>query len=86
GVRVIGIASVSPEEARRFAQRFGMGYSIAADTTESVFRSYDVFAVPSLFLVDRRGTVADATTGYSTKRLASMERKLIALIGAESAN
>jgi peroxiredoxin len=84
GVRVIGIAALAPEEARRFAQRFGMGYSVAADTDEAVFRSYDVFAVPSVFLVDRRGTIAFATMGYSTQRVADMEKKLIALLGAEA--
>jgi peroxiredoxin len=81
GVQVIGIAPLGPEAARGFATRFGMGYSVAADETESVFRSYDVFAVPSLFLVDRGGTIVDATTGYSSKRLASMERKLVDLVG-----
>lgn len=81
GVRVLGIAALGPDEARHYATRFQMGYSIAADEEESVFRSYDVFAVPSLFLVDRAGKIVDATTGYSSQRLARMEKKLIDLVG-----
>lgn len=81
GVTVIGIAPLGPDAARSYATRFGIGFSVAADEAEDTFRSYDVFAVPSLFLVDRRGTIVDATTGYSSVRLAQMEKKLISLIG-----
>lgn len=84
GVRVIGIAALGPDEARLFAERFSMGYTIAADAEELVFRSYDVFAVPTLFLVDRDGTIVDATTGYSSQRLAQIEKRLIGLVGRDA--
>ncbi len=80
GVKILGIAALAPEEARLFAARFGMGYAILADPAESVFRSYDVVAVPSLFLVDRRGNIVDASTGYSSQRLARMEKRLASLV------
>lgn len=80
GVQVIGIAALEPDAARAYATRFAMGYAIASDETEATFRSYDVFAVPSLFLVDRRGTIVDASTGYSSKRLALLEKKLMSLL------
>src|SRR5512133_72991 len=80
GVTVIGIAPLGPEAARSYATRFGIEFAVAADEAEAAFRSYDVFAVPSLFLIDRRGIIVDAATGYSSARLAQMERKLISLI------
>lgn len=80
GVKVIGIAALGPDAARAYAARFAMSYAVASDETEAAFRSYDVFAVPSLFLVDRRGTIVDASTGYSSRRLALLEKKLIALL------
>lgn len=80
GVQVIGIAALGPDAARAYATRFAMSYAIASDETEATFHSYDVFAVPSLFLVDRRGTIVDASTGYSSKRLALLEKKLISLL------
>jgi thiol-disulfide isomerase/thioredoxin len=80
GVQVIGIAAIEPDAARAYATRFAMGYAVASDETEATFRSYDVSAVPSLFLVDRRGTIVDASTGYSSTRLAMLEKKLISLL------
>jgi thiol-disulfide isomerase/thioredoxin len=80
GVRIFGIAALAPEEARLFATRLGMGYAVFADPAEAVFRAYDVFAVPSLFLVDRRGNIVDASTGYSSQRLAHMEKQLASLV------
>jgi peroxiredoxin len=81
GVKILGIVALAPEQAHQFAVRWGMGYDVLADPAESVFRAFDVFAVPSLFLVDRRGNVIDAATGYSSIRLAHMEKQLAALIG-----
>ena len=81
GVKILGVVALAPDEARSHALRLGMDYAVAADQTETVFRAYDVFAVPSLFLIDRQGKVVDAATGYSSQSLARMEKRLIALIG-----
>jgi peroxiredoxin len=81
GVQVIGVAAMRPDGARAYAARFGLDYLVAADPTESVFGSYHVSAVPSLFLVDRRGIIVYATTGYSSQRLVRMENLVLALIG-----
>jgi peroxiredoxin len=86
GVEFIGIVAATPEEARSYVQRFGIGYAVAADVRKSAFRAYDVVAVPSLFLIDRRGTIVDATTGYLSQRLAYMERELQVLVGQPEAS
>lgn len=83
GVKVIGIAALGPDATRAYAARFGIAYAVASDEEEITFRSYAVFAVPSLFLVDRRGVIVDASTGYSSSRLAVMEKKLISLLGRD---
>jgi len=85
GVRVLGVTALPPEAAREFATRWGMSYGILSDPAESLFHAYDVFAVPSLFLVDRSGKVIDASTGYSSQRLDTMEKRL-ALLVSESEN
>jgi peroxiredoxin len=80
GVRVIGIAALGADATKTYATRLRMNYAVASDEAEVTFHAYDVFAVPSLFLVDRRGTIVDASTGYSPSRLSVMEKKLISLL------
>lgn len=81
GLTVLGVTNDSVEVAGRSAGQLGMGYPLASDGSGSMLRAYRAFALPTLFVIDKRGKVRDVLIGYSTPRLREIEtlvRKLIA--------
>lgn len=81
GVTVLGVTNDSVEVASRTASQVGMGYSLASDRDGDMLRAYRAFALPTLFVIDKRGNVRDVLIGYSTPRLREIEalvQKLIA--------
>ncbi|MGC4065687.1 MAG: TlpA disulfide reductase family protein [Polyangiaceae bacterium] len=80
-VQLLGVAAFPSEDVRRAASRLGLAYPALSDPDEIAFRAYDVHAVPSLFLIDRNGAVADVMTGYSSARLTRIEGSIAALVG-----
>lgn len=81
GVTVLGVTNDTVEVAGRTASELGMGYALASDVSGNMLRAYRAYALPTLFVIDKRGTVRDVLIGYSTPRLHEIEalvRKLIA--------
>jgi thiol-disulfide isomerase/thioredoxin len=81
GLSVIGITSDPREQAAVFAERHSMGFGIASDETSATHRIYNVSALPTLFVVDKRGVVREVMTGYDPTREADLEalvRRLLA--------
>jgi len=54
---------------------------VASDTDGGTSRAYRAMAIPTLFVVDREGTVRDVMVGYSSDRLAEVEETLRSLMG-----
>ena len=65
GVRVVGVNAEGhgPERAGLVADRWGIAYPVLYDATAAVQNAYEVRALPSLFLVDRKGIVRRAYAG-----------------------
>lgn len=81
GLTVLGVTNDPVELAGRSASQFGMDYALASDDSGRMLRAYRAFALPTLFVIDKRGKVRDVLIGYSTPRLREIEalvRKLIA--------
>lgn len=81
GVTVLGVTNDTVEVAGRTASELGLGYALASDVSGNMLRTYRAYALPTLFVIDKRGTVRDVLIGYSTPRLHEIEalvRKLIA--------
>jgi peroxiredoxin len=64
GLTVLGLTPEGVPEATAAAQSLGMSYGVAADPDRVVFRAYDVSAFPTLFLVDKKGTIRHVFSGY----------------------
>jgi hypothetical protein len=77
---VVGIAAEPVEPAARAAYQLGMVYPIAVDDTGRTSRAYRAVAVPTLFVVDRRGTVRDVLVGYSGGRLREIDGLIARLL------
>jgi peroxiredoxin Q/BCP len=75
GVRIIGVSPDSEASHARFAGKYGLPFTLLADTEKSLARAYGVWAkkqnygreymgiVRSTFLVDKRGVVRKAWRG-----------------------
>jgi peroxiredoxin len=73
GVQVIGVTSEGVQHAAQAASSLGMGYAIASDASGRATLAYKAMALPTLFVIDRRGTIREVVVGYSEERLADVE-------------
>lgn len=73
GGHVMGITVDPPDVGARVARSAQMGYTLASDPDSTVTRDYWASQIPTLFIIDRSGTVRDVMVGYSEHRLAQFE-------------
>jgi thiol-disulfide isomerase/thioredoxin len=68
GLVIVGVAvqETTPDDVRAYAQKYGLGYTIAFDATADVFRTYKVFALPTQVLVGPDGRVRAVINGPLT--------------------
>jgi peroxiredoxin len=79
-VNILGISQDGEEPTRALVEQFSVTFPVVIDRDLSVSRLYDPIAVPTLFLLDRAGTVARTQIGFDKKELnaigAAMSRAL----------
>ena len=80
GLRVVGVTTDPSEVAAVFAQRTNMRYPIAVDPKGDTSGAYEVSALPTLFVIDKRGVVRDVVVGYDEGRDAQIESLLKELL------
>jgi peroxiredoxin len=51
------------DEGRSYAARYGLDYTIGADVSAAVFRTYRVYALPTQFLIDPDGVIRAVING-----------------------
>jgi thiol-disulfide isomerase/thioredoxin len=83
GLNVVGITTDSLEAATLFRERLGLHYPMASDPHALTSLAYGVTALPTLFIVDRRGVVRELTVGTDPTENARLEALLRSLL-AES--
>ncbi len=59
GLVVFGVSNESRDIVARAADRFHVTYPLASDESEGVSASYQVFALPTMVVIDRRGVVKE---------------------------
>lgn len=69
GLEVVGVTIDPPDVAARAASRVGMEYTLASDAGGDVTQSYLASQIPAVFVIDRRGVVADVMVGVQAARL-----------------
>jgi len=68
GLAVIGIASVSAEEAKDCVDEFDINFPVLIDDNESVSDLYGpVDSIPTTFLVDKKGKIVKIYEGFTGK-------------------
>ncbi len=81
GLRVIGVTGDAFALAADSARSQRLTYSIFVDEEGATIRAYRAFALPTLFVIDRKGLVRDVMVGFSSARLRQVDalvRQLLA--------
>lgn len=73
GAVVLGVTTDSVGLASRTAYELRMSYPIASDHSGKTTEAYGALALPTLFVLDRKGVVRDVMVGYSQPRMAELE-------------
>jgi peroxiredoxin len=65
GLNVLGVSQDSPNITRSFARRYGLTFPLLVEGEDyPISRAFDIMATPTVFLIERDGTVAYATMGF----------------------
>jgi peroxiredoxin len=80
GLDVLGVTGDSATLAADAARRHGMSYPLFSDESGATQRAYRAYALPTLFVIDRRGVVRDVMVGFSSERLRAIESLLERLL------
>lgn len=58
GVVVLGVNDENPETSQRYVQANNYSFSTLVDSKRAVHRTYSVTAIPTVYIIDRKGRVA----------------------------
>jgi cytochrome c biogenesis protein CcmG/thiol:disulfide interchange protein DsbE len=77
GLVVIGVnMDANASEADSFLKDFPVGFRIVRDEDGNLARHYDVIAMPSSYVIDRNGKIAERHLGFKTGRMPEYEATL----------
>ena len=77
----ISVQESSPEDVRRYAETYELGFPIGFDATSAVFKAYRAYGLPTQIFLDGDGVVRLVHRGPLTR--ADAERVLAPLLAAE---
>jgi cytochrome c biogenesis protein CcmG, thiol:disulfide interchange protein DsbE len=81
GLQVVGISvqEATEDDVRAYAEKYDLGYTIAADLTGDVFRAYRVFGLPTQYFLDADGVIRSIVQGPVTPESAAAELRRLGL-------
>ncbi len=80
GLSVVGVTTDSSDVAAGAREAWGMRYPIASDPQAETSRAYGVSALPTMFVIDKKGVVRDLAVGYDPGRDAQVEALIKSLL------
>jgi len=81
GFTVVGVnKDVTEADARRFLQSVKVTFPLITDETDVLARAFDVKAMPSGYLVDRKGVVRQVHRGFTSHSAAALESQILKLL------
>ena len=81
GFTVVGVnKDVSRELARKFLDKVPVGFVLVMDAQDAAAKAFDVKAMPSGYLVDRKGVVRHVHRGFTDETAAQLRREVEALL------
>jgi peroxiredoxin len=81
GFTVVGVnKDATPADARRFLAKVPVTFALVQDAGDAAARGFDVKAMPSGYLVDRKGVVRQVHRGFTAETGAALEREIDSLL------
>jgi len=81
GFTVVGFnKDVEAADAQRFLQRVPVSFPLAQDVKDAAARAFDVKAMPSGYLADRKGVVRKVHRGFTQETAATLEKEIEELL------
>jgi peroxiredoxin len=81
GFAVVGVnKDATVADARRFLAKVPVTFTLVADPADAAARGFDVKAMPSGYLVDRKGVVRHVHRGFTAETGAALEREIDSLL------
>jgi thiol-disulfide isomerase/thioredoxin len=85
GFAVVGVnKDATLADARRFLAKVPVSFALAQDPADAAARGFDVKAMPSGYLVDRKGIVRHVHRGFTAETGAELEREIDSLLKESS--
>jgi thiol-disulfide isomerase/thioredoxin len=83
GLEVIGISvqEATEDDVRAYAEKYELGYTVAADLAGDVFRRYRVYGLPTQYFLDEEGVIRSIVQGPVTPESAAAN---LASLGLET--
>ncbi len=83
--RGFGVVAVNQDqelgEARRFVETQPVSFALVTDRDHGIAERYGVKAMPSAYLIDRKGVVRYVHRGFKQDSAAALEEQIVALLG-----
>jgi peroxiredoxin len=80
GLQVIGLTTDEVKVASKAVQAQAMSYAVASDANETAMAAYGVKALPTVFVIDKKGVIRDVFTGFDSGKPAELEKLLKKLL------
>ena len=80
GLTVVGITSDAEEGARELVKSWSIPFPVGSDPERRTETMYRVGAIPSMYLIDKKGVVRDVRVGWDTARRESIEKMIERLL------
>ena len=81
GFSVVGVnKDVAAADARRFLAKVPVTFTLVSDSQDALARAFDVKAMPSGYLVDRKGVVRKVHRGFTAETAEALAREVDALL------
>lgn len=80
GLTVLGLTSDTVAVATQGAQAMNLSYAVASDPQAATASAYGVSALPTMFLIDKKGVIRDVLVGYDPSRHKDLEKMIQTLL------
>jgi thiol-disulfide isomerase/thioredoxin len=80
GLTVIGITTDEVAVAAQSSQAMGMRYAVGSDAKGDTSAVYGVSALPTMFLIDKKGVIREIAVGYDPAHYKSLEKLMQSLL------
>jgi cytochrome c biogenesis protein CcmG, thiol:disulfide interchange protein DsbE len=59
----------NPQKVRSFAKKAGMNFSVLTDTSGKIGDLYQIYAIPTTFIIDQKGKIRDVIKGSTSREV-----------------